>query len=310
MQVKTYVILSVNLRRIKIGRSISPASRFASLRTASPDELVLIGTIDNDIEAELHHKFAKSRVGGEWFELTPDLKAWIVGTFPGANLDGVSAVPSPRQQVVRKPIVRQKEDAVWSVLDRAIGTMLTEVVDGDSTDLMWQINEAVAPDLDPETAIDEDEDENPGLFVDCFVTQWWDDSQQPAGMCRRGKLWKAFALNGITLTTVFLMPETEASKRTFMSELVDAAGVPCDYHGLKWQVVLIDYDLKTLHYIDAGSLAFMVELQHIPDYAFPQMIDNGTFRLKEGEAIPEQVNMTLDEAVEFKKKYENHPLMT
>ena len=60
---------------IKIGFSESVPSRVASLRTASPNELVLLATCegDRDAEAALHRQFAPYREVGEWFRPAPEL---------------------------------------------------------------------------------------------------------------------------------------------------------------------------------------------------------------------------------------------
>src|SRR5262249_47936749 len=53
----------------KIGWSKNPKKRLSSLQTASPDELVLLGTIQGglEVETELHRRFAKHKLQGEWF---------------------------------------------------------------------------------------------------------------------------------------------------------------------------------------------------------------------------------------------------
>lgn len=65
---------------IKIGYTESDISgRVASLQTASPEELHLLGSMEGDIqkESELHEKFADNHIRGEWFKPTIALKAFI-----------------------------------------------------------------------------------------------------------------------------------------------------------------------------------------------------------------------------------------
>jgi len=55
---------------VKIGYAGSVKSRLRGLRTASPDRLRLIGTIEGSIadEHRLHHEFHRFRGVGEWFK--------------------------------------------------------------------------------------------------------------------------------------------------------------------------------------------------------------------------------------------------
>jgi hypothetical protein len=64
-----YFVLNTVTREIKIGYSKSPKNRLAELKTATSHELVKLGEIPGGLEheAELHARFAKYRVRGEWF---------------------------------------------------------------------------------------------------------------------------------------------------------------------------------------------------------------------------------------------------
>jgi hypothetical protein len=64
---------------IKIGRAHSPRSRLASLQTASPVPLRLLGQFDGNArdERHLHRLFAHVRLRGEWFEPSAALLAVI-----------------------------------------------------------------------------------------------------------------------------------------------------------------------------------------------------------------------------------------
>jgi hypothetical protein len=75
-------------RRVKIGQSQDPATRLVSIRggysTKKPEGLntsnaKLIATEPGGLvrERELHQQFAHLRVAGEWFDHTPELKAYI-----------------------------------------------------------------------------------------------------------------------------------------------------------------------------------------------------------------------------------------
>ena len=53
--------------------------RLSNLQTASPEFCELLGTMPGDRaqEAELHHRFRKLRVRGEWFDLKDELREFI-----------------------------------------------------------------------------------------------------------------------------------------------------------------------------------------------------------------------------------------
>ena len=65
-----YFIQAERSKAIKIGKANDPHQRLAAFRTSSPEPLKLLGTIPGDLkeEAELHQRFSKHRLLGEWFE--------------------------------------------------------------------------------------------------------------------------------------------------------------------------------------------------------------------------------------------------
>jgi hypothetical protein len=76
------VVYFIKLRRaaqVKIGFTSSLKSRLRSLRTSSPDDpevlLAINGT--NALERDLHDRFAHIRRNREWFDLTPEIAAFI-----------------------------------------------------------------------------------------------------------------------------------------------------------------------------------------------------------------------------------------
>lgn len=87
--VKTYFI-QADSGMIKIGKSTNPENRFAALKTASPGNLRLLGTIYQDIERELHEKFKKFRSHGEWFHPEKELRDFIRDAFPRVHVAGIS----------------------------------------------------------------------------------------------------------------------------------------------------------------------------------------------------------------------------
>lgn len=64
---KTYIAKSHISGLIKIGRSIDPISRMSTLMCGAAEKPELLLVLDADIERELHKRFAKLHVSGEWF---------------------------------------------------------------------------------------------------------------------------------------------------------------------------------------------------------------------------------------------------
>lgn len=80
-----YFIQGETTRLIKIGRAECVVNRLAALQHASPDRLWLLWcyTAPPEHEFELHRKFWKHRVRGEWFEPAPPLARYIRARKPG-----------------------------------------------------------------------------------------------------------------------------------------------------------------------------------------------------------------------------------
>ena len=68
---------------VKIGRSTNPAQRLATLETACPYDLRLIGLIESSdpaqLEARLHEKYECYKKSGEWFDLPTRVKVHLIG---------------------------------------------------------------------------------------------------------------------------------------------------------------------------------------------------------------------------------------
>lgn len=79
---------------IKIGRSVDPVKRLASLQTANANgllELLAVLPHGETREARLHRKFSKRRLSGEWFEDCPEIRMFIKqsgGAIEAANDNG------------------------------------------------------------------------------------------------------------------------------------------------------------------------------------------------------------------------------
>ena len=66
--------------RVKIGYAEDPSSRIPSIQTSSPYKLEVLLIIDGSIEVEreLHKRFQKYRITGEWFKYDDRLEAFVV----------------------------------------------------------------------------------------------------------------------------------------------------------------------------------------------------------------------------------------
>lgn len=64
---------------VKIGYAERPDKRIPSLKTANPNELVVLGVMEGGVgdEKELHRRFSRRRLRGEWFELSNEILVFI-----------------------------------------------------------------------------------------------------------------------------------------------------------------------------------------------------------------------------------------
>ncbi|MFJ1667392.1 GIY-YIG nuclease family protein [Streptomyces bottropensis] len=67
-----YVIKSSNSKLVKIGYAVKPEQRARELQTGSPGKLTVAWSLPGheQLERELHRRFADYRKNGEWFDLT------------------------------------------------------------------------------------------------------------------------------------------------------------------------------------------------------------------------------------------------
>lgn len=70
---------------VKIGRTaLSVKARLSAIQTGCPYELKLIGVVDDatgGLEQELHRKFRRWRMRGEWFRPVPSVLAAAAGDY-------------------------------------------------------------------------------------------------------------------------------------------------------------------------------------------------------------------------------------
>lgn len=77
-----FISASPNLRvgcLVKIGMASNARRRLAAIQVHHPKPLHLLATITGGrpLERDIHERFAESRTRGEWFRITPELKAYI-----------------------------------------------------------------------------------------------------------------------------------------------------------------------------------------------------------------------------------------
>lgn len=78
---QTYFIQCGATGHVKIGRSDEPWKRFSKIQSDTPGELTMLAVVAKgaDYEAAMHRMFAADNVRGEWFAMSPSLRAYIDG---------------------------------------------------------------------------------------------------------------------------------------------------------------------------------------------------------------------------------------
>lgn len=74
----TYFIQGESTGHIKIGRTSNGIeTRLRALQSCSAEQLRLVGIIEDDVEHELHSRFHKQRLHGEWFRVDRHLRTFM-----------------------------------------------------------------------------------------------------------------------------------------------------------------------------------------------------------------------------------------
>lgn len=106
--------------RVKIGRAKDVNRRLGELRPGSAQPLNLIAAVPShgELESAIHEKFAKYRIQGEWFALSPELTAFIEllkrGVNPVALLFDPEFVRSWEDELIDMPFARALRQRVES----------------------------------------------------------------------------------------------------------------------------------------------------------------------------------------------------
>lgn len=90
---------------VKIGHSTYPADRLPALQTWSPVDLELVTQFaaPRQTESDLHERFARWQVRGEWFEATPELTDLIAGIRDGGHLQDLIDLSAKTGKLTRRP---------------------------------------------------------------------------------------------------------------------------------------------------------------------------------------------------------------
>lgn len=86
---KTYLVQSAFGGPIKIGQSLNPEARLASMRVNSPLKLEMLAVIEEGgawCERELHGLFRHHRLHGEWFDNAKPLLEYLAELFDAAEV--------------------------------------------------------------------------------------------------------------------------------------------------------------------------------------------------------------------------------
>jgi hypothetical protein len=79
----TYIIQGISHGPVKIGRAEDVADRVKTLQTGHHDELRVLLVLDGDRESELHKRFRRDRIRGEWFRWSVDIETFVAERFGG-----------------------------------------------------------------------------------------------------------------------------------------------------------------------------------------------------------------------------------
>jgi len=106
-----YFIQEGNYGNVKIGHTDRDVyERIKEFETGNSSELKLIIQIygDKNLEKELHYKFEKYRVKGEWFEYSSEIKEYIVNLLKG-NVDSAKQQLKNYLNTIKKDIIENDE---------------------------------------------------------------------------------------------------------------------------------------------------------------------------------------------------------
>ena len=122
----TYAI-AVSDEYVKIGTSVNPHGRIASIQTGNPHEIEVLAVVSGAIlsEPDAHSAWYLDHHRGEWFHLTPYMRAWFdeLQARSGANMRQPRRGPRMPKAPARGTADRDISDLlakVWRRSERAV----------------------------------------------------------------------------------------------------------------------------------------------------------------------------------------------
>lgn len=82
---QTYAVVDSEFRFVKIGRTTDIEARLSTLNTASPLPLILMATLDEDIEQDMHRMLAEHHQRLEWFRYNEETEGVIIARMSPTN---------------------------------------------------------------------------------------------------------------------------------------------------------------------------------------------------------------------------------
>jgi hypothetical protein len=114
-----YVYFIKSNDRVKIGKSKDVHERMIQLKTSNPYKLELIGVIEGygEKENELHEKFKKYRLHGEWFSLSKEILDFVQTStkviFTKSNKITKIISKSNEKEVMKDIKILQDKHKIW-----------------------------------------------------------------------------------------------------------------------------------------------------------------------------------------------------
>lgn len=117
-------------RHVKIGHAHNVKTRLSAIQLGSPEPVELLGfmaRVPVETEKKLHAQFAAAHRGGEWFQLTPEIKAFIKENCRGQVVDGRSIRPRKMEVQFSINVAPEIKDGIAFVAKRRGATIKSVV---------------------------------------------------------------------------------------------------------------------------------------------------------------------------------------
>lgn len=145
-----YFLAAWDVNRVKIGTTTRRGlpRRLHHLITASPIELKLLGYQDGGrrLERWLHEEFASARVGGEWFDMTPE----IIRHVEENTTNERPSVPQKGRDGGPKKL-RKRRQPLASTIDHVDGSAVVKLkVSADDAAMLYRMHGCRKTVVEPE----------------------------------------------------------------------------------------------------------------------------------------------------------------